>query len=114
MTAEAAMNHLKSLIEKGRVVPVIGTGFSVWTSGNAPTATWKGLLNSATNFARAKLSNFDETIANSIEKELSTGTANGMTLAAGAVEMMLGGAESETFKTWLQESVGLLPVRRSE
>jgi hypothetical protein len=38
------VEDLRGLIARKKVVLVVGTGVSVSATGNAPTASWKGLL----------------------------------------------------------------------
>jgi hypothetical protein len=111
--AVRSLNHLKSLLQKGRVVPVIGTGFSVSASGNDPCASWGGLLRNGIAYAKRELRNVEDSFAHKIEEILATGTATALTKAAGEIESLLGGAKAPAFRDWLKDSVGKLAVRSS-
>ena len=115
MSADVALNHLRSLNRKGRVVPVIGSGFSVWTSSNAPSASWTGLLRTAVQYARDHVEDLDEANILDFEKIVSSGAdADTLTTLAGRLETILGGRASSTFRQWLQETTGQLRVKHRE
>ena len=50
------LNHLKNLLTKERVLPVLGTGVSYWTSQGDSSSTWKGLLENGLDYCSTHIS----------------------------------------------------------
>jgi SIR2-like protein len=113
MKRNQSLSHLKSLVRKDSVVPVLGTGFSTLTSGGISCASWGGLLRDAIQYLKAS-HNIDNTLCARLGTSIDNGTAQEMTHAAGEIVELFGGPSTEAFKAWLTHSVGKLSPKRRD
>jgi len=94
---------------------LIGTGVSVYSTGNAPSASWKGLLTEGIDYWR-EWSNprpSEETVAQQREKLVKSGLDDLLSVATD-LEGALGGATGGLFREFLRETVGGLKAIHPE
>jgi hypothetical protein len=99
---------LSDEIAHGRVVVVVGAGVSIGATGDAPAASWTGLLSSGVEHCRDVL----RTPAEWVDRRLAairSGDVDELIEAAGTISRQLrAGGE---YGRWLEESVGRLRLR---
>lgn len=116
MSATATMPLLKQRLQEAlekrdrSVMVVVGSGVSIAATGNAPAASWGGLLKLGVSrceqvAANRRVQRFDS--AGVLAKLGSSQVADWID-AATAVEKGLGGTKGDKYKSWLEESIGAL------
>jgi tetratricopeptide (TPR) repeat protein len=106
------LDDLRDELAKGNVLAVVGAGVSIQASGNAPCASWKGLiLDGIDHCAQTNLMTDDEAAA--LRKQLDGNNPRKMIKVAETISTTLGAPYGE-FLTWLQESVGTLAIADRE
>jgi SIR2-like domain len=113
MSEHDHINHLRSLLNKGRVLPVVGTGVSYLSTGGDSMSTWGGLINNGIGFVANNVADIPENWSNSISSTNST-DATTLIEMADEIESRLGDAGSDAFFKWLHGSVGTLRAKRPE
>jgi len=109
---ERLLNDLRADLAKGDVLVVAGTGVSIQASGNAPCASWKGLiLDGIDHCVQTNLMTEDAAIA--LRKQLDGNNARKMIKVAEAISTALDAPDGE-FLAWLQRSVGTLSIKDRE
>src|SRR5678815_1431453 len=86
---------------------LVGTGVSVYSTGNSPSASWKGLLTQGIDYCR-EWSNpkpSDEKIAQQRERLVNSKLDDLLSVATD-VEGALGGATGGMMREFLKEAVG--------
>jgi len=100
---------LRGELAKGNVLAVVGTGVSIQASGNAPCASWKGLiLDGIEHCVQTNLMTDDE--ATTLREKLSTNAVLNMIEVGETISATLGAPHGGEFRRWLWESVGQLPL----
>ncbi|WP_194410568.1 SIR2 family NAD-dependent protein deacylase [Microbacterium cremeum] len=111
------MKSFQQVVSQSDVIFIVGTGVSAATSGNAPTATWIGLVRSGIQRARkidADLGqDWEELVEGLIRYGLKTGSVETVIKAAGMVSTALKQVGDVAFSDWLRDDIGGLAVRSS-
>ena len=102
-------DDLRALIEKKQVVAVVGSGVSIAATGNAATASWKGLLENGIAHCEQFVSGLSKRWGTrqreALEDALEVGDLLEMLVVAEQVSARLGAPESGEFVRWLHESL---------
>ena len=98
---------LREDLAAGNVLVVAGAGVAVAASGNAPTASWRGLLESGADRGVA-FAGLSGAWRNGVANDLDLGD---FLSAADKVTDALGGRGGGEFKAWLRNDIGQLSVR---
>ena len=102
------LEELKERIRDGQAVFVVGVGVSVGATGNAPCASWQGLLRSGLDRI-GELGR--EPRAGWQRDAVDSGDVDEMIGAAELITKRLDGPAGGEFRTWLRDTVGALEVR---
>lgn len=112
------MKTFEQAVSESDVIFIVGTGLSAATSGNAPTATWMGLVRSGSARARQLNSSLGEDWQGLVEGLLAYGASNGspgtVIQAAGMVAAALKDIGELAFSQWLSDDIGQLKVHSSK
>jgi hypothetical protein len=102
-------------LAKRQVTVLVGTGVSVYSTGNAPSASWKNLLTEGINYCKewANPMPSDETVSQQREKLVTSGVDDLLSVAT-AVEAALGGPSGGLMREFLKETVGGLKATSHE
>jgi formylglycine-generating enzyme required for sulfatase activity len=105
---DKAINELREQLAHGRVVAIVGTGFSsAATGGEVDFATWQGLLYNGFEICgddgKPKLSADHQMLC---RKMVETGQVDMMLAAASVIESRLGAPEKLPWRRWLNDTVG--------
>lgn len=104
------LDRLKADLVEGRVVAVIGSGVSSAATGRAPTASWKGLLESGLDHCLAADSTSDESWAAYIRHGIESRQSDLLLSVAGLIAKRLGAPKGNRYFRWLEEAIGTLKV----
>jgi hypothetical protein len=99
------LNDLRSEVAKRKALFVVGAGVSIMASGNAPTASWKGLLRDGVQRVK-DLMRCNIATAERISAQIESDDLVEMLGAATFVAKKLGGPGDGEFRRWLNESIG--------
>jgi formylglycine-generating enzyme required for sulfatase activity len=102
---------LRGLIARKEVVLVVGTGVSVSATGNAPTASWKGLLLSGVKWCQGLKPDLPARWVERRNEDLEQGTTAEMIAAADLITDELRSVSPGEFEKWLEEKVGALRIK---
>jgi hypothetical protein len=103
------LNHLKTAIAKGRILPVVGAGVSMFSTDGAPTSTWLGLLKSGIEYCV----DADPVLASNWRTEQAQFLDQGDLTAVGeTITTTLRTMGEDRFYDWLNGTVGSLRVKR--
>lgn len=108
---ESPAEGLRKAISKGHTISIVGAGVSLASTGNAPAASWSGLLQAGVEQALMVASGLPTGWRENVLDDISLGTAGSSShfiSAAGKVTEALGGKNSGEFKRWLRQTVGTL------
>ncbi|HTQ39800.1 MAG TPA: SIR2 family protein [Pirellulales bacterium] len=106
------LEDLRKRIAQGNAILIVGAGISISASGNAPAASWKGLLqNGLDRCIGLRLLEVPE--AENLRRLLESNKADMWLVVAQAVEKFLKKSLGE-FGVWLHDSVGTLSVVNRE
>lgn len=112
------MKSFEQAVSESDAIFIVGTGLSAATSGNAPTATWMGLVRSGTARARQLNPSLDQDWQGLVEGLLAfgerTGSSEIVIQAAGMVAAALRDIGGLAFSQWLSDDLGQLEVHSSE
>jgi len=114
MTSQFHLDHLKKLIARRQVICIIGTGVSISVSGNAPTASWTGLLGDGIAHCENVVPDLPEAWGKRARADLQSGDVDLMLAVAQVVSSKLGAPSGGEFKMWLRQSIGSLPLKHIE
>lgn len=108
----SAADALRSDIEAGAAIFVVGAGAAVATTAGAPTAHWLGLLESGIQAALDEQVSIPPGWEANVRSDLAMAAEYlpATLTAAEKVTAALGGSEGAAFKRWLREAVGGLEV----
>ncbi|HEV7771354.1 MAG TPA: SUMF1/EgtB/PvdO family nonheme iron enzyme [Solirubrobacterales bacterium] len=106
--SDKTINELREQLAQGRVVAVVGTGFSgAATGGEVGVATWQGLLCNGFEYCgddgSPRLPAADQELC---RKMVETGEVDLMLAAASVIESRLGAPAKSQWRWWLNGSVG--------
>ena len=111
---ESHLSHLRSLLTKQRVIPVVGTGVSYWSTDSDPGSTWTGLLADAIDYVSASGADLPNGWQCAQRTRLESGTTEALIGIAAEIVDLLGGHESGRYREWLRRSIGRLRVSRAD
>ena len=103
------MDDLRAELAKGNVLVVVGTGVSIQASGNAPCASWKGLILSGIDYC-VETNLMVEDDAEALRGKLSANAVTDMIEVGERISATLGAPYGGEFRRWLWESVGKLQL----
>jgi ADP-ribose pyrophosphatase YjhB (NUDIX family) len=98
-------------LRDGSVLVVVGTGVSAAATGNAPTATWKGLLKDGLERCCALDSTLNLDWQLRVSDEIESDDLDDLLSAAEKISRKLNAPKSGEWSRWLRESVGELPSK---
>lgn len=107
MSEQNPINHLRSLLNKGRLLPVIGAGVSYLSTGGNSISTWSGLVANGINFVANNVADLPDDWSTSLSFSDSP-DAETLIRNADEIELRLAGNQSDIFLRWLRSSVGTL------
>lgn len=109
------LDDLRGEIEKRRVVVIVGAGVSIAATGNAPAASWMGLLHLGINrCAEIAQSQLPEGWRKRVQAELEHGDLDDWLSVAQKISSKLGYPGGGEYRRWLRETVGALQPKRRE
>jgi tetratricopeptide (TPR) repeat protein len=103
--------RLAAAITSKEAVLILGTGVSRQASGNAPSASWTGLLAEGIAFCQANApTEADAVWAAKVQRDITRATSRNLIAAATDIERALDAPHATAFKRFFKETVGTLPV----
>jgi tetratricopeptide (TPR) repeat protein len=109
------LDGLRSEIAAGRAVAVVGAGVSMAATGNAPAASWAGLLEDGVAYCESLLGpSLPTRWAERRREQLSSRDTEELISAAEDITRRLGGPGGGEYLRWLEQSVGQLTATRHE
>jgi tetratricopeptide (TPR) repeat protein len=108
------IDDLKNQIAGGRCIVIVGAGVSVSTTGNAPCASWTGLLRHGTERCAEVVPGLPAGWGERVAAEIDSGDLDDLLSAAEKVASKLRAPEGGEYARWLRESVGALPASHKQ
>jgi hypothetical protein len=109
------LDDLQAELAAGQVVVVVGSGVSVAATGNAPAASWTGLLEDGVAYCQSLLGpSLPPGWAERRRDQLASGDTEELISAAEDITRRLGGPGGGEYLNWLEQSVGQLTATRPE
>jgi hypothetical protein len=109
------LDDLRADIAAGQAVVVVGAGVSVAATGNAPAASWTGLLEDGVAFCERLLGpSLPDGWAERRRDQLASGDTEELISAAEDITRRLGGPGGGEYLRWLEQSVGRLSATHPE
>lgn len=109
---------LSQAIASGRAVVIVGAGASVYATGNAPTASWTGLIRNGIAFVQEHESSdttrWTALIEQQLEFALEEGDEDQLLQAASGVASRIHRMGEQAFARWLESAVGDFTVSNRE
>jgi tetratricopeptide (TPR) repeat protein len=103
--------RLAAAITSKEAVLILGTGVSRQASGNAPSASWTGLLAEGIAFCLANApTEADAVWAAKVQRDITRAASRSLIAAATDIERALEAPHATAFKRFFKETVGTLPV----
>jgi hypothetical protein len=107
------LDDLRADIAAGQVVLVVGAGVSVAATGNAPAASWGGLLEDGVAYCERLLGpSLPDGWAERRRAQLASGDTEELISAAEDITRRLGGPGGGEYGRWLAQSIGRLEATR--
>ncbi len=107
------MQDLLETVARGKSIFVVGTGFSISSSGNADCASWVGFIETTLSYI-ARLGMAQQSWQDMIQQMTTYATENGDTdmliSAAGMVQIKVAESGNVAVSNWLRETIGSLTV----
>jgi tetratricopeptide (TPR) repeat protein len=104
------VSELEERLASGEVAVIVGAGVSMLATGNAPTASWKGLLQDGAVAAARVNSAFREQALEIVQKEIASNYLDNMIGAAEKIARALGAPRGGEYRSWLRKTIGQLRV----
>src|SRR5215207_4464349 len=104
------IDYLRQLVADRQVVAIVGAGVAQSASGNAPAASWVGLLYNGIDRC-VELNLVPPEQAADMRSALEAGQVDPLLTVAEAVTAQLGGPGGGEYGLWLRETVGALTVK---
>jgi hypothetical protein len=104
---QVLIDDLRKRIEGGQAIALVGAGVSMGATGNAPAASWSGLLKLGIERC-VDLSRADDAWAKRQKEALEDGSLQDTLEVAEAVSGRLGFPNDREWTLWLQDTVGKL------
>src|SRR5262245_27266206 len=95
---------LRGELAKGNVAVVVGAGVSVQATGNAPCASWQGLLRHGAERAAEVSPEFRSKRLKIVSEEIDSADGDNLIGAAEKIERAL--RQAGEYDRWLRDSVG--------
>ena len=108
--SELLTEDLKREIAAERCIAIVGAGVSIFSTGNAPCASWTGLLHHGVRRCAELYSNLPSGWAARADADIDSGDLGDLLAGAEKVSGKLGAPDSGEYARWLRESVGELKV----
>jgi tetratricopeptide (TPR) repeat protein len=109
------LDDLRADIAAGQVVLVVGAGVSVAATGNAPAASWGGLLEDGVAYCERLLGpSLPDGWAERRRAQLASGDTEELISAAEDITRRLGGPGGGEYGRWLAQSIGRLEATRPQ
>ena len=99
--ASGLTEDLCDLVAQHRVVVVVGSGVSIGATGDAPAASWTGLLKLGVARCRELDSTLDQPWEDRVLGDITSGRQVDLLSAAEKVSFLLGAPEGPEFTRWL-------------
>ncbi len=112
--SEALTEDLRQEIAKGSCVAVVGAGVSIFSTGNAPCASWTGLLHHGVQRCADVITSLPADWAERANKDIDSGDLDDLLAGAEKVSNKLGAPNGGEYARWLRESVGVLDAGHRE
>lgn len=110
----SAVQSLKDAISSGRAVILVGAGGSVFSTRNAPTASWAGLIRSGIQFVvdheEADTGRWKGIIESQLSYALEEGDEDQILQAASGVAARVHRMGDQAFANWMQQAFSGLSV----
>lgn len=108
------LHHLKTLIDKGRVLPIVGAGVSFWSTSGEPTSTWMGLLENGVDYCSKHVPTLPPGWKLEQSNLIRNGETDSFILVAEEISEQLDAPDGSLFSDWVQSTLRKLYVRRPE
>jgi len=106
------IDELREQIAKGDALIIVGAGVSIAATGNAPTASWVGLLRDGiAGCEKVGLPKPKPGWGDSQRQALTNGDLVDLLAVASQIEQRLGGRTGGEFRNWLREAIGALDLK---
>ena len=105
---------LKREIADRRCIAIVGAGVSIFSTGNAPCASWTELLHHGVQRCVDVAAGLPEGWAARAKADIDSGDLDDLLSSAEKVKRKLGAPDSGEYSRWLRESVGALQAVRRE
>jgi len=107
-------DDLRTQINGGKVVVIIGAGVSIDATASNPVASWNGLLNSGVDRCVEVAQPLAKDWAQRARADISSGDLDDLLATAGKVSAKLGAPDGGEYRRWLRETVGSLHPQKRE
>ena len=115
MDAEARYDELRTALEDGRLVVIVGAGLSMHATDASPCASWSGFLDESINHARRSVTSADEAWADVVNGTLkyarNTADSGFLIRAAGMIRDKIAENGPQGIADWLAATIGALRAR---
>ena len=112
--SEVLTENLRQEIVKGSCVAVVGAGVSIFSTGNAPCASWTGLLHHGVQRCADVITSLTADWAERAKRDIDSGDLDDLLAGAEKVSSKLGAPNGGEYARWLRESVGVLEASHRE
>lgn len=112
--SEPLTEDLKREIGAGRCIAIVGAGVSIFSTGNAPCASWTGLLHHGVQRCSDLIPGLSEGWAARAKADIDSGDLDDLLSSAEKVSRKLDAPTGGEYSRWLRESVGALELCHRE